>query len=144
MASYWLWEDGGRITLQDASGFWLLDLQDVGTSQNPTQLGGGEEELQRARSERNRRLEARQAEAEELRRKLVKAEQDRARKAKAKSESKARKAIEARIDRFTRELAEAEADITVLLQALAELQIQLVDQELIRRRRLLMIAICSA
>lgn len=115
----------------------------VVTVETRTQYGGGEEELQRARSERNRRLDARQAEADEIRRKLVKAEQDRARKVKAKADSKARKAIEARIDRFTRELQEAEADITILLQALAELQISLVDQELMRRRRLLMVILSA-
>lgn len=116
----------------------------VVTIQNPTLVGGGEEDVERARSERRRRLEAKQAEAEGLKRKLLKAEQDRQRKSKAKAESKARKAIEARIDRFTRELAAAEAEIQVLLQALAELQISLVDQELSRRRAFLLMVIASA
>jgi hypothetical protein len=144
MPSYLLLEDGGKITLEDSSGFILLEVQDATVVQNPTMVGGGQEDVERARSERRRRVEAKQTEVDELKRKLVKAEQDRQRKIKAKTESKARKAIEARIDRFTRELAEAEAEFTILLQALAELQISLVDQEMIRRRKLLLIAVMNA
>ncbi len=115
-----------------------------------TMLGGGEEDLERARSAKRRRkreleeqIEQQRLEAQELRDRLEKAEQDRQRKAKAKADSKAKRAIEARIERFTRELAEAEADITLLLAALAELQVSLVDQEMIRRRKLLLIAVLN-
>jgi ATPase subunit of ABC transporter with duplicated ATPase domains len=145
MATYLLLEDGGKITLEDSGGFVLLEVQDavVSTTTPESMYGGGQEDVERARSERRRRLEAKQAEAEDLKRKLVKAEQDRQRKAKAKADSKAKRAIEARIERFTRELAEAEADITLLLAALAELQVSLVDQEMIRRRKLLLIAVLN-
>lgn len=122
------------------------------TRPNPTQLGGGgEEDLERYRAQRRKRkqeiedwLRKQKLEAEALKERLAKAEADKKRKTKAKSDSKARKAIEARIDRFTRELAETEAEIQVLLQALAELQISLVDQELSRRRALLLMVIASA
>lgn len=119
---------------------------------NPTVLGGGgEEDLERYRAQRRKRkqdiedwLRKQKLEAEALKERLAKAEADRKRKTKAKSDSKAKRAIEARIDRFTRELAAAEAEIQVLLQALAELQISLVDQELSRRRALLLMVIASA
>lgn len=144
MPSYLLLEDGGKITLEDSSGFILLEVQDATVVQNPTMVGGGQEDIERSRAERRRRLAAKQVEVEALKQKLLKAEQDRQRKIKAKSESKARKAIEARVERFTRELSEAEADLTILLATLAELQISLVDQEMIRRRKLLLIAIVNA
>lgn len=123
--------------------FWTLQGSATVTTTvpNPTILGGGQEDVERAKADKRRRVAELEAKREQLKERLAKAEEEKRRKAKAKAESKARKAIELRIERFTRELMQAEAEIMALTMALAELQAVMVDTMMDRRRRLLLLSL---
>jgi ATPase subunit of ABC transporter with duplicated ATPase domains len=101
---------------------------------NETKYGGGQEAFERYKAERRKRLADAERRKDELKARLVKAEQDRERKARAKAEAKSRKAIEARIEKTRAEIIELDILITQLIE---ELELSIHD----RKRRLLLLTL---